>query len=97
MLLILIGLGYEVTISQSVGLTVAGAVATTVGFFPAGLGLREGVVALISPIVGLPAIVGLAATIMDRMFRMALLGVAAGTVFLFERSKPEALESTESQ
>lgn len=75
--LILIGLGFDVRPSQGVGLMVAGAMTTAVGFFPAGLGLREGLIAMISPIVGITAAAGLSGAIVERVFRMLMLASCA--------------------
>ena len=90
MWLVLVGLGFEVAFSQTVGLTVAGAVTTAVGFFPAGLGLREGLVAAVSPLVGLAVAAGLAAAVIDRFFRMLMLGLVAIALLIGERSAPHS-------
>jgi hypothetical protein len=86
--LVLVGLVFDVDLSQGVGLTVAGALTTAVGFFPAGLGLRELLVAGISPIVGIAASAGLTGAIVDRFFRMVLL--AAVAIWLSIRPGAEA-------
>jgi len=75
--LVLTGLGFDISLAQGVGLTVAGAITTAVGFFPGGLGLREGLVAAISPLVGISAAAGLAGAVIDRVVRMALLSIGA--------------------
>jgi uncharacterized membrane protein YbhN (UPF0104 family) len=78
--LILLGLGFEPHYAQAVGLIVAGAIATAIGFFPAGLGIRELLVAAVSPLVGISAAAGLAAAVVDRLFRFSIMGVIAGTL-----------------
>ena len=75
--LVLTGLGFDISLAQGVGLTVAGAITTAVGFFPGGLGLREGLVAAISPLVGISAAAGLAGAVIDRVVRTALLSIGA--------------------
>lgn len=78
--LFLLGLGFDPSLSDAVALTVAGALASAVAFFPAGLGMRELLVAGISPLVGLSAAAGLAAAVVDRLFRFVLLGLFAGVL-----------------
>lgn len=73
--LVLEGLGVDVGASEAVALTVAGALATAVGFFPGGLGIRELIAAGISPLVGLPAAAGLGASVVDRFLWFVVLGV----------------------
>jgi len=85
MWLVLIGLGFDVSVSQTVGLTVAGAMTTAVGFFPAGLGIREALIAGISPLVGLSVSAGLAAGVVDRVFRMAMLATVALLMLIVDR------------
>ncbi|MDP8958630.1 MAG: hypothetical protein M3N51_05375 [Actinomycetota bacterium] len=77
---ILVGLGFDVTLSQAVAFTVAGVVASATGFFPGGLGIRELLAAGISPLIGLPAAAGLLAAAADRLVGLAVLGVLAAIV-----------------
>lgn len=60
-------LGFSVSASQAVALTVPVVMASAIGFFPGGLGIREMLAAGISPIIGLPAAVGVTATALDRL------------------------------
>lgn len=70
---VLKGLGYDAGLDQAVGLTVAGVVSSAVGFAPGGLGVRELTAAAISPIVGLPASIGLVAASLNRLLELAVL------------------------
>ena len=58
---------------------------TAVGFFPAGLGIREALIAGISPLVGLSVSAGLAAGVVDRVFRMAMLATVALVMLIVDR------------
>lgn len=74
---IMTGLGYDVGIEQATALTIAGVVTTAVGFAPGGWGVRELTAAAISPIVGLPASVGLLAAALNRLIEMIVLAPAS--------------------
>lgn len=76
--LILRGLRIDVGAADVLALTVAAAVATAAGVFPAGLGLREVLTGVISPIVGIPAAAGVGAAVIDRIARMIMLAILAG-------------------
>ncbi|CAN5550710.1 hypothetical protein BH18ACT1_BH18ACT1_09850 [soil metagenome] len=73
--LVLHGLGYDVSVTNAVALSVAGVLASALGFFPGGLGLRELLAAGIAPLVGLPADVGVLATAVDRVAGLAVLAL----------------------
>ncbi len=67
---------------------IAGVSAAAIGFLPSGLGAQEGLAALLSPVVGMPAAVGLVITALDRvmsLFVFAALG--ASVTFLARRSR----------
>lgn len=70
---VLVGLGFSVGIEQAMALTIAGLVTSAVGFAPGGLGVRELAAAAISPIIGLPASVGLMAAAINRLIELAVL------------------------
>ena len=76
--LVIEGLGFDADPVQAVALTVSAVVASAVGIFPGGLGLREVVAAALAPLVGLPAAVGLVAVAVDRLLGLPVLAVAAG-------------------
>ncbi len=75
--LLLRGLGFEVSPSQAMVLTLAIVIAAMAGFLPGGLGLREVLAAGLSPVAGLPASLGLLATAIDRVIGLAVLGLAS--------------------
>lgn len=77
MLLLLWGLGSSAGWSEAFALTVAAALASLVGFFPGGLGLRELLAAGIGPLVGLPPAVGVLAAIAQRLGSFVALGAVA--------------------
>ena len=91
-LLVLRGLGLDAGLEQAVALTVAGVLASAIGFVPGGLGLREALAGVIAGLVGLPAAVGVLAAAVDRLVALpvlAALAVAVATPGVRERH-PEA-------
>lgn len=95
-LAVLRGLGYSVSPSQALALTLAGIIASAAGVFPGGLGLREGLAAVIAPLVALPAAVGAAGSTVDRLLGLpvlALLALVAG----FATDPSESAALTESR
>lgn len=81
-LLVLHGLGIEVGVEQAVALTVAGVIASALGFVPGGLGLREALAGIIAGLVGLPVATGVLAAAVDRLVGLPVLAVLA-TAFAF--------------
>ena len=94
---ILLALGLEVPIASAFALTATGSIATAVGFFPAGLGIREALIGAISPLVGVPLAVGLAGSVAERLFWFVVLAVAAGVVMVRTGATPGALTSEDGQ
>ncbi len=70
-------LGSSISIGQALGLSVAGAVTVAVGFFPGGLGLRELLIAGLSPLIGIPLNVGVLMATIDRLVWMVFLVAVA--------------------
>ena len=83
------GVGLTCSITQAVALTVAAAAASAVGVFPAGLGLRELLAALASPVIGLSAAVGVVSVAIDRLVGLAVLGIVS--VFVLWVSRPKMI------
>ena len=79
-LLVLHALGLDVAVEQAVALTVAGVVASALGFVPGGLGLREALAGVIAGLVGLPVATGVLAAAVDRLVGLPVLAVLAGAV-----------------
>ena len=90
---IMIGLGYDVGIEQATALTIAGVVTTAVGFAPGGWGVRELTAAAISPLVGLPASVGLLAAALNRLIEMVVLAPVTVGMLMHPERVEEQLSS----
>ena len=86
---IIYGLGLDVSTSQALGLTLAGIVASATGVFPAGLGIREGLIAAASPVLEVPVAVGVVAAAADRLAGLAMLAVLT-TVLMRHQPGPPA-------
>jgi len=83
--LIAAALRFDVSFAQAATLTIASVAAAAIGFLPSGLGAREGLAALLAPIVGFPAAVGLVITAVDRLVSLAVLSVLAAIVTITTR------------
>ena len=83
---ILHAFGHEVDIGQAMALALAAVIVTAIGFFPAGLGATELLTAALSPLVGLPAAVGLLAAAVDRILGLVMLALMT---LPFLRRSPE--------
>lgn len=78
--LALVALRESATLTQALALSVAGALTVAIGFFPAGLGIREILVAALAPLVGLPFATGVLVGVLDRAIWLTFLGAAAAVV-----------------
>jgi len=85
--LVAAALRFDVSFAQATALVIAAVSAAAIGFLPAGLGVREGIAAILSPIVGIPAAVGLVITAVDRVINLVVLSVFAGIVTLLTRKQ----------
>lgn len=83
-LLVVAGLGLSPSLSQAAALTLSGMVASMTGIFPGGLGIRELAAGAISPLINLPASVGIVAASIIRIANLAVL-VPIALVFLHGR------------
>jgi hypothetical protein len=83
--LVAAALRFDVSYAQATTLVIATVSAAAIGFLPAGLGAREAIAAVLSPIVGFPAAVGLVITAVDRVVNLVVLSVFAGIVTLATR------------
>ena len=87
-------IGFPVTWPQAAALAVSIVVAASTGFFPGGLGLREVIAGGLSPLVGIPAAVGLLASAVTRVVGLvAFLLMAGGFLLAFGRRASEPTES----
>lgn len=85
LLLALVAVRESATITQALALSVAGAMTVAIGFFPAGLGVRELLVAALAPIVGLSFDTGVLIGVLDRIVWLTFLAVAAGVIVVRSR------------
>lgn len=85
-LLLIIGLGVDASLGQTLSLVIVGALASAVGFFPSGLGMREALAAAAATLVDLPASVGYVVAAVDDLALLLVIGIL-GLVFL-RRDRP---------
>ncbi len=88
--LVAAALRFDVSFAQSTALVIAAVSAAAIGFLPAGLGAREAIAAVLSPIVGVPAAVGLVITAVDRVINLVVLSIFAGIVTFVTRRRRTA-------
>jgi uncharacterized membrane protein YbhN (UPF0104 family) len=74
------GLGVHVSLPAAFALSGVGSIATAASFFPGELGIKEAIVGLVSPLVGVPVAVGVTGAVVTRLFGFAILAVAASTL-----------------
>ena len=78
LLLVLMGLGVDVSLDQTAVLAVSASLAAATGVLPGGMGVRELIAAALAPLVGLPASAGFAATALSRIIGIFfLVGLSA--------------------
>jgi len=77
-------LGIDIEPIQAFALSVAGALTVAIGFFPGGLGLREVLIAALSPLIGLPFDTRVLLGSLDRVVWLLFLAVA-GAILAFTR------------
>jgi hypothetical protein len=75
--LVLEALGVAATLRQALVLGAAAPLAAAAGVFPSGLGLAEGLTALLAPVAALPAAAGFLATALGRVVGLAATAVLA--------------------
>jgi hypothetical protein len=75
--LVLVALGVPATLRQALVLGAAAPLAAAAGVFPSGLGLAEGLTALLAPVAALPAAAGFLATALGRVVGLAATAVLA--------------------
>ena len=69
-------IGVDLTLPQALALSVAGAITVAIGFFPGGLGIREALIAALSPLIGLDLQVGVLLGAIDRVVWLGFLALA---------------------
>jgi uncharacterized membrane protein YbhN (UPF0104 family) len=80
-------LGEVVSIGSSVVLALSGVVASAVGIFPAGLGLREWLAAVLAPIVNVEPASAFLASALDRIVGGFVLGALAAILVIPTRGR----------
>jgi hypothetical protein len=80
--LIFMGLGVQVDLPAAFALSGVGSIATAASFFPGELGIKEALVGLVSPLVGVQVAVGVTGAVVTRLFTFAGLAVASVALFL---------------
>lgn len=82
-------LGVSISPTQALALSVAGALTVAIGFFPGGLGLREALLAALSPLIGLEFDIGVLLGALDRLVWLTFLAIASGVLLATAgRAKP---------
>jgi hypothetical protein len=74
------GLGVHVSLPDAFALSGVGSIATAASFFPGEMGVKEALVGLVSPLVGVPVAVGITGAVVTRLFGFATLAVASSTL-----------------
>ena len=70
-------IGLDLTFTQALVLSVAGAASVAIGFVPGGLGVREAIIAALSPLIGLDIDEGLVLGVIDRIVWLGVLALTA--------------------
>jgi hypothetical protein len=87
--LALVAVGVDPSIGQSFALGISVSVSSATAFLPAGLGVREAIATALGAMVGLPAAVGLLATLVDRAVGLAMaLPLSIVVLVLPDRGRP---------
>lgn len=68
--------GVNLTVPQALALSVASAITVAIGFFPGGLGVREALIAALSPLIGLDLKTGVLLGAVDRVVWLGFLALA---------------------
>ncbi|MGH7025494.1 MAG: hypothetical protein ACREEB_18150 [Caulobacteraceae bacterium] len=85
-------LGAKVSLAQASAFTVASFIGTGISIVPAGLGIREALIAAISPLVGVSSSMGFLSATVDRVAAMCALAAAVALLALFRRAGPGKAE-----
>ncbi|HAB58569.1 MAG TPA: hypothetical protein DCE75_11005 [Acidimicrobiaceae bacterium] len=69
-------IGVDLALPQALALSVASAITVAIGFFPGGLGVREALIAALSPLIGLDLETGVLLGAVDQMVWLGFLALA---------------------
>ena len=86
-------IGVDLTVTQALALSVAGAVTVAIGFFPGGLGVREALIAALSPLIGLDLETGVLLGAVDRLVWLSALALA-GVGLAVSRRRTSAVSAS---
>ncbi len=86
-------IGVDLTVTQALALSVAGAITVAIGFFPGGLGVREALIAALSPLIGLDLETGVLLGAVDRLVWLAALALA-GVELAVSRRRTSAVSAS---
>ena len=81
-------LGVHIDPAQALALSVAGALTVAIGFLPGGLGLREALIAGLSPLIGLSFDTGVLLGSLDRVVWLFFLTIAGAILATRRRIRP---------
>ncbi len=95
--LVLEAIGVKSTTAEVLALAVAGAMSVAIGFFPGGLGAREALIALLSPIIKLPLSEGIVLGVIDRVVWVSFLALAAIAIAIPRARARSGAESTAAE
>lgn len=84
LVLIFAAIGSTVSFSQVAVLVISGFIAMALTIFPSGFGVREGIVALLSPLVGIDPATGFVAAATARIIAMAWMAILALGIALWK-------------
>jgi hypothetical protein len=86
-------IGVDLTLPQALALSVAGAITVAIGFFPGGLGVREALIAALSPLIGLDLETGVLLGAVDRVMWLGFLALA-GAGLALSRQRANTVSAT---
>ena len=86
-------IGVDLTLPQALALSVAGAITVAIGFFPGGLGVREALIAALSPLIGLDLETGVLLGAVDRVVWLGFLALA-GAGLALSRQRTSTVSAT---
>jgi uncharacterized membrane protein YbhN (UPF0104 family) len=85
LVLVLVGLGVDASLGQTLVLAVSSSLAAAAGILPGGFGLRELIAALLAPLVGLSASAAFASTALNRVLGMVVMAPITAALALRPR------------
>jgi hypothetical protein len=89
-------IGYDVTFGQSLVVNLSIVVTAAIGILPGGLGLRELLAGVLSPLAGLPVSVGLVITSFARVLGLIALAAMAGILYAIPEHAAEDQEALDA-